>query len=111
MIAIKGGSVLPIPLQEVVDVPNFSTQIREVDTSSLSYQVAQSYMISLKSADLQDSIFLQKLARAANLTPQLFLERFQSIAALHNSAHTEIVQFQKASGKGKEHEETISSLG
>jgi hypothetical protein len=109
MIAIKGGSVLPIPLQEVVDIPNYSTQIREVDTSSLSYQVAQSYMISLKPADLQDSIFLQKLARAANLTPQLFLERFQSVAALHSATHAEIAQFQKATKKADNEEKAAEN--
>lgn len=81
LVTLKGGQIHIIPFSAILDPTHASTQIRRVETSSLSYQVAQSYSIVLRQPDLQDAGFLQKLARAANLTASEFLLQFQSIAA------------------------------
>jgi hypothetical protein len=81
IVTIKGGSIHVIPFSAILDPAHSSTHIRLVDTSSLSYQVAQSYSIMLRQPDLLDTSFLQKLARAANLPPSEFLLMFQGVAA------------------------------
>lgn len=81
VVTLKGGQIVVIPFSSIVDPAHASTQIRMVDTNSLSYQVTQSYSIMLRQPDLQDTGFLQKLARAANMTASEFLLQFQHIAA------------------------------
>lgn len=81
LVTLKGGSIHTIPFSCVLDPAHASTQIRLVDTTSLSYQVAQSYSIMLRSPDLADTGFLQKLARAANMTASEFLLAFQGVAS------------------------------
>ena len=80
VVTLKGGQIAVIPFSSILDPAHSSTQIRRVDTNSLSYQVAQSYSIVLRQPDLQDIGFLQKLSRAANMTPSEFILQFQSIA-------------------------------
>jgi 6-phosphofructokinase len=81
LVTLKSGQIHVIPLSSILDASHSSTQIRRVDTDSLSYQVAQSYSIMLRQPDLQDTGFLQKLARSANMTASEFMLAFQSVAA------------------------------
>lgn len=89
MITLKNETAYPIALSDMVDNQSRqhigSTRIRVVDTASLTYQVALSYMIMLKQADLQDTSFLPKLAKAANMTPNEFIKLFQSVALPPNA--------------------------
>ena len=55
LVTLKGGSIHVIPFTAILDPTHSSTQIRLVDTSSLSYQVMQSYSIVLRQPDLQDT--------------------------------------------------------
>jgi len=80
MVTIRGGNIHPIPLSEMLDPKTGNCAIRLVDTSELTFQVAQNYMAKLKKTELQDGRFLQKISRGANLTPAEFVERFQYVA-------------------------------
>jgi len=80
MVTIKDGSLHPIPLSELLDPKTGQCAIRSVDTSKLSFQVAQNYMVKLKKTELSDGQFLNKISKAAKMTPEEFVQRFKYIA-------------------------------
>lgn len=80
MIAYRSGKLAPIPFSEIVDPKTGRTRVRFVDISSESYEVAKAYMIRLKKEDFDDRENLERLARAGNLSPEDFENRFRHIA-------------------------------
>jgi 6-phosphofructokinase len=76
LIAITGGRVTPVNLDELLDPETGRIRIRMVDVSTESYQVARSYMIRLEPWDLEEPM-LSRLAAHTNLSPQGFKARFQ----------------------------------
>jgi ATP-dependent phosphofructokinase / diphosphate-dependent phosphofructokinase len=76
LIAIAGGRVTPVEFTELLDPATGRIQVRMVDVSTESYQVARSYMIRLEPRDFQEPA-LSLLAKHANLPPEEFKERFQ----------------------------------
>ena len=62
-------------------VPNLrsKTQIRLVNTKSIQYRIAREYMIRLEKKDFEPGIEFEKLAVAANLSPDEFRKRFQYV--------------------------------
>jgi 6-phosphofructokinase len=75
LIAITGGRVTPVSLDELLDPETGRIRVRMIDTRTESYQVARSYMIRLEPRDF-DEPSLSRLARQTNLTPELFKARF-----------------------------------
>jgi ATP-dependent phosphofructokinase / diphosphate-dependent phosphofructokinase len=75
LIAIAGGRVTPIELNDLIDPATGRIRIRIVDVSTESYQVARSYMIRLEPSDL-DEPELSRTAAHANLSAQEFKARF-----------------------------------
>lgn len=55
IVSLKGGTIEVLPFSDIIDPRHGSMQIRLVDTTSMTYQVAQSYMIMLRHNDLQDT--------------------------------------------------------
>jgi 6-phosphofructokinase 1 len=51
-------------------------RVRMVDVTSDRYKIARSYMLRLKTENLQDKVELAALARVANMTPAAFKKRF-----------------------------------
>ena len=82
MVAIEEGRLHPMPFGSFSDPQTGRTQVREVDITTESYQVARKYMIRLERDDLDDPAKLKALADAAKLTPDAFRARFHHLAEL-----------------------------
>ena len=80
LINYEGGCLKPIPFEEILDPKTKRTQVRGVDTSSESYEVARKYMIKLEAEDFDNAEQLAALAATANMTPEAFRERFGYLA-------------------------------
>lgn len=80
LITFKDGAVLPLPLSDLLDPATGLTRVREVDLTSMSYKVAQHYMIKLTKDDLNDLDFLDKISTAAGMPPAEFAHRFVHVA-------------------------------
>jgi len=75
LIAITGGRITPVALEQLQDKQTGRIRVRTVDVATESYQVARSYMIRLEASDLGGES-LTRLASLTKLTPQAFLDRF-----------------------------------
>ena len=75
LIAITGGRVTPVNLDELIDPATGRVRVRMVDTSTESYRVARSYMIRLEPDDLEEPR-LSQLSVHTNMTPAAFRARF-----------------------------------
>ncbi|MGH8013862.1 MAG: diphosphate--fructose-6-phosphate 1-phosphotransferase [Candidatus Binataceae bacterium] len=75
LIAISGGRVTPVSLEELLDPATGRIRVRMVDTRTESYQVARSYMIRLEPWDFEEPT-LSRLAAHTNLSADGFKARF-----------------------------------
>jgi len=75
LIALSGGRVVPVTLEELTDPETGRIRVRLVDIATESYEVAREYMIRLEPGDLREPE-LSRLSSETNLTPQAFRERF-----------------------------------
>jgi 6-phosphofructokinase 1 len=79
MVAIHEGRLHPMPFGSFSDPATGRTLVREVDTTTESYQVARKYTIRLERDDLENPEKLAALAKVAKVTPEQFRERFARI--------------------------------
>jgi 6-phosphofructokinase 1 len=79
MIALRGGKVEPVYLQDMIDPRTGRVRVRMVDTTTESYKVGREYMIRLAPEDLKEPQ-LSRLAAAAGIEPARFAERFLDAA-------------------------------
>lgn len=77
LIAITGGRVTPVRLDQLTDPATRRVRIRSVDVATESYEVARSYMIRLEPEDLEEPA-LSRLAGQTRLAPDAFRERFRA---------------------------------
>ncbi|HEY6420180.1 MAG TPA: diphosphate--fructose-6-phosphate 1-phosphotransferase [Candidatus Binataceae bacterium] len=75
LIAITGGRITPVALEQLMDPQTGRVRVRTVNVATESYQVGRSYMIRLEASDLKDPS-LSRLASQTKLSPQAFCERF-----------------------------------
>ena len=75
LIAITGGRITPVALEELRDKQTGRIRVRTVDVATESYQIARSYMIRLEASDLGGES-LTRLASLTKLSPQAFHDRF-----------------------------------
>lgn len=80
MIIREGDRLRPLPFSEIIDPESGKSKVRMVDLNSITYQVAQKYMIRLTQSDLQDKDFLQRVAACTNVTPERFVQEFSAVA-------------------------------
>jgi 6-phosphofructokinase 1 len=78
LIAITGGRITPVSLEQLEDKQTGRIRVRTVDVATESYQVARSYMIRLEASDLGGES-LTKLAATTTLSPQAFHDRFMPV--------------------------------
>ena len=78
LIALSGGRVVPVTLQELLDPATGRIRTRLVDITTESYEVARQYMIRLEPDDLRGSE-LGLLAAETNLSPEQFAAEFGRI--------------------------------
>jgi 6-phosphofructokinase 1 len=76
MVSIQGGRMVPIAFKDIRDPETGRTRVRMVNTASEGYRVAREYMTRLEPSDFRDSSWVEKLARAGNMTADEFRERF-----------------------------------
>ena len=75
LIALSGGRVKPVTLEELIDPGTGRIRIRMVDVTTESYEVARKYMIRLEESDLIEPR-LSRLSVQTSLTAEEFAERF-----------------------------------
>jgi 6-phosphofructokinase 1 len=76
MVSIQGGRMVPIPFHDIREPGTGKTLVRMVNVLSEGYRVAREYMIRLEPPDFADDAGVAKLARAGNMTPEEFRDRF-----------------------------------
>ncbi len=75
MITIYEGRLNSVPFADMFNPDTGRIKVRTVDITSEPYEVGRKYMIRLEKVDFNpDNI--KRLARAANMTPLVFKERF-----------------------------------
>jgi 6-phosphofructokinase 1 len=79
MITRQGESIVPIPLNEMIDPATGRTRLRLVDTSSESHQNAFALQVRIEESDLSDPEKLAALAESARLSPQEAKERYRPL--------------------------------
>lgn len=77
MISIQGDRFVPLTFEDLKDPNTGKTRVREVDTNSLSFQIAKEYMIRLEKSDFEDPEMLKKLASAAHISSEEFKKQFE----------------------------------
>jgi ATP-dependent phosphofructokinase / diphosphate-dependent phosphofructokinase len=78
LIALSGGRVTPVELNDLLDPATGRVRVRLVDVSTESYEVARYYMIRLQADDLQ-APKLAQLAAQTNLEPEAFRLAFAPV--------------------------------
>jgi 6-phosphofructokinase 1 len=78
LIALAGGRIVPVTLQEMVDPETGRVRVRMVDVTTESYEVARKYMIRLEKQDLTEPR-LSRLSAQTNLDPEAFEARFRRL--------------------------------
>ena len=79
LIAISGGRVQPVRLDEMLDPRTGRITTRLVDVTTEAYRVARDNMIRLEPSDFKGAA-LERIAAQTNLTPQEFARQFESAA-------------------------------
>ncbi|HKV56556.1 MAG TPA: diphosphate--fructose-6-phosphate 1-phosphotransferase [Candidatus Binataceae bacterium] len=77
LIAITGGRITPVTLDQLADPETGRIRVRTVDTRTEAYQVARSYMIRLEPRDLEEPQ-LSRLAACTNLSSEAFKKKFRA---------------------------------
>jgi 6-phosphofructokinase 1 len=76
MVSIQGGRLVPIPFIDIREKGTGKTLVRMVNVDSEGYRVAREYMIRLEPKDFDDHSWIQKMAIAANMSVEDFIDRF-----------------------------------
>ncbi len=80
LVALSGGRVVPVTLDELRDEKTGRVRVRLVDTTTESYQVALKYMIRLQPDDLLEPS-VSRLSAQTNLSPLEFVDQFGRLFA------------------------------
>jgi ATP-dependent phosphofructokinase / diphosphate-dependent phosphofructokinase len=75
LIALSGGRIVPVTLDEMLDPATGRIRVRLVDVTTESYEVARKYMIRLEAHDLLEPR-LSRLSAQTNLDPETFDAQF-----------------------------------
>lgn len=82
MITRQGSDLVPMPFENFIAPETGRSGIRTVDTTSITYKVAQKYMIRLKQADLENAELLERMAACTNKSAIQLKEIFSRSGAL-----------------------------
>ncbi|MDQ2681582.1 MAG: 6-phosphofructokinase [Candidatus Eremiobacteraeota bacterium] len=77
LIALSGGRVVPVDLDDLRDPQTGRVRIRMVDVTTESYEVARKYMIRLESSDF-DEPKLSQIAAHTSLDAEQFRDAFRT---------------------------------
>lgn len=87
LIALSGGRVRPVRLEELLDPQTGRIRTRLVDIHAEAYSVARDYMIRLEPADFAEPA-LSALASSVGLSSAPFSDRFRRVAGAAVTATT-----------------------
>ncbi len=76
MITRQAGGIVPVPFEEIMDPKTGRTRVRLVDTESDAYAGATALQVRIEGDDLARREELERLAKAARLTPEQVRERY-----------------------------------
>jgi 6-phosphofructokinase 1 len=76
LIALRGGRVEPMRLEELIDPQTGRIRTRCVDVTTEAYRVARDNMVRLEAEDLEEPA-LGRIAAQTSLDPQRFREQFE----------------------------------
>ena len=79
MITRQGQTIVPIPLNEMIDPATGRTRLRLVDTSTESHQNAWALQVRMEESDLIDPAKLGPIAETARLSPEEAKERYRPL--------------------------------
>ena len=79
MITRQGESIVPIPLNEMIDPATGRTRLRLVDTAAESHQNAWALQVRVEESDLTDPEKLAAIAETAKLSPEEAKERYRPL--------------------------------
>jgi 6-phosphofructokinase 1 len=79
VISLTHGRFRPIPFTDIMDPQTGRMRVRMVDIDSERYRIARTYMLRLRKEDLDDAAEMDRLARAAKLTPEEFHKQFAHV--------------------------------
>jgi 6-phosphofructokinase 1 len=77
LIALRGGRVEPMRLEELIDPQTGRIRTRLVDVTTEAYRVARDNMVRLEAEDL-DSPQVERIAAQTTLDPQTFRRQFEA---------------------------------
>ncbi|MGR3317725.1 MAG: diphosphate--fructose-6-phosphate 1-phosphotransferase [Candidatus Anammoxibacter sp.] len=80
MVTLVGGKIKPLYFENLIDPETGFSETRLVNIYTESYEVARKYMIRLEKDDFLDPEKLEKLAKAANITTEEFVNKFGYLA-------------------------------
>ena len=80
LIALEGGNVKPLDLEDLLDPVTGRIRTRQVDLTTEAYRVARDYMVYLEPGDFTDRTRLTALAAQTNLDADAFRRQFESVA-------------------------------
>ncbi|GAC1581051.1 MAG: diphosphate--fructose-6-phosphate 1-phosphotransferase [Candidatus Elarobacter sp.] len=80
LIALAGGRIAPVTLEEMLDPATGRIRVRLVDVTTESYEVARKYMIRLEETDFGEPR-LSRLAAQTSLGPEEFAATFGRLFA------------------------------
>jgi ATP-dependent phosphofructokinase / diphosphate-dependent phosphofructokinase len=75
LIALSGGRVQPVALEDLLDPQTGRIRTRLVDVHAEAYAVARDYMVRLEPSDFSEQQLAQ-LAAQTNLSPAVFQDQF-----------------------------------
>jgi 6-phosphofructokinase 1 len=82
LIALSGGRVAPVRLEELLDPGTGRIRTRLVDVTTEAYRVARDTMVRLERRDFDQPAQLARLAQETNLAPEAFSAQFARLAEL-----------------------------
>lgn len=82
LIALEGGRVRPLALDDLLDPATGRIRTRQVDLTTEAYRVARDYMVYLEPADFADESRVAALAGQTNLDAAQFRAQFEAVARL-----------------------------
>jgi 6-phosphofructokinase len=80
LIALSGGRVTPVTLDDLLDPSTGRIRTRDVDLTTEAYRVARDYMVRLEPPDFTEPHRLELLAAQTNLSPDEFRRSFERVA-------------------------------
>jgi ATP-dependent phosphofructokinase / diphosphate-dependent phosphofructokinase len=80
LIALEGGNVRPLDLDDLLDPATGRIRTRHVDLTTEAYRVARDYMVYLEPSDFSDADRLAALAAQTNLGAGDFRDQFEAVA-------------------------------